>query len=51
MSLIIMGDQPTGNLDKKDSDLVFDIFKKIDFRKQTNFAYCNPRQRFCPKNQ
>ena len=24
--LIIMGDEPTGNLDKKNSDLVFDIF-------------------------
>ncbi len=27
--LIIMGDEPTGNLDKKNSELVFDIFKKI----------------------
>ncbi len=27
--LIIMGDEPTGNLDKKNSDLVFDIFKKL----------------------
>jgi len=26
---IIMGDEPTGNLDKKNSDLVFDIFTKI----------------------
>jgi len=26
---IIMGDEPTGNLDKKNSDLVFDIFKKL----------------------
>ena len=26
--LIIMGDEPTGNLDKKNSDLVFDIFKQ-----------------------
>jgi lipoprotein-releasing system ATP-binding protein len=49
--LIIMGDEPTGNLDKKNSDLVFDIFKKltqennqtllivthdIDFAKRTN---------------
>lgn len=24
-----MGDEPTGNLDKKNSDLVFDIFKKL----------------------
>lgn len=27
--LIIMGDEPTGNLDKKNSQLVFDIFKKL----------------------
>ena len=49
--LIIMGDEPTGNLDQKNSDLVFDIFKKLtvetkqtllivthdnDFAKKTN---------------
>lgn len=27
--LIIMGDEPTGNLDKKNSNIVFDIFKKL----------------------
>jgi lipoprotein-releasing system ATP-binding protein len=27
--LIIMGDEPTGNLDKKNSDLVFDIFNQL----------------------
>ncbi len=27
--LIIMGDEPTGNLDKKNSDVVFDIFREI----------------------
>lgn len=27
--LIIMGDEPTGNLDKKNSDIVFDIFREI----------------------
>ncbi|RYY67286.1 MAG: ABC transporter ATP-binding protein [Chitinophagaceae bacterium] len=26
---IIMGDEPTGNLDKKNSDLVFDIFHRL----------------------
>jgi lipoprotein-releasing system ATP-binding protein len=26
---IIMGDEPTGNLDKKNSEIVFDIFKKL----------------------
>ena len=24
-----MGDEPTGNLDKKNSEVVFDIFKKL----------------------
>ncbi len=34
--LIIMGDEPTGNLDKKNSDLVFDIFKELcQEKKQT----------------
>ncbi len=27
--LIIMGDEPTGNLDKKNSQIVFDLFRKI----------------------
>jgi len=27
--LLIMGDEPTGNLDKKNSDIVFDIFKEL----------------------
>lgn len=26
---IIMGDEPTGNLDKKNSEVVFDIFKQL----------------------
>ncbi len=34
--LIIMGDEPTGNLDKKNSDMVFDIFQKLTLEmKQT----------------
>jgi lipoprotein-releasing system ATP-binding protein len=31
--LIIMGDEPTGNLDKKNSDLVFDIFNNLTIEK------------------
>lgn len=27
--LLIMGDEPTGNLDKKNSELVFDLFKEL----------------------
>jgi len=26
---IIMGDEPTGNLDKKNTEVVFDIFKRL----------------------
>jgi lipoprotein-releasing system ATP-binding protein len=34
--LIIMGDEPTGNLDSKNSKIVFDIFREIaSERKQT----------------
>jgi len=34
--IIIMGDEPTGNLDKKNSDIVFDIFKQLSVEaKQT----------------
>lgn len=27
--LIIMGDEPTGNLDKKNSEIVFEVFKEL----------------------
>lgn len=27
--IILMGDEPTGNLDKRNSDVVFDIFKRL----------------------
>lgn len=30
---IIMGDEPTGNLDSKNSDIVFDIFKELSVEK------------------
>lgn len=30
--LIIMGDEPTGNLDSKNTDLVFDIFQELTHR-------------------
>lgn len=34
--VIIMGDEPTGNLDKKNSEIVFDIFKQLcDMYNQT----------------
>lgn len=31
--LIVMGDEPTGNLDRKNSDIVFDIFKELSTEK------------------
>ena len=27
--IIVMGDEPTGNLDKKNSDIVFEVFKEL----------------------
>lgn len=33
--LIIMCDEPTGNLDKKNTEVVFDIFQKLKFKQQT----------------
>ena len=34
--LIVMGDEPTGNLDKKNSEIVFDLFQRMaDELKQT----------------
>jgi len=32
--LIIMGDEPTGNLDKRNSDMVFDIFRELTIEKK-----------------
>lgn len=32
--LVIMGDEPTGNLDKMNSDMVFDIFKELTQEQQ-----------------
>ncbi|MEO0234227.1 MAG: ABC transporter ATP-binding protein [candidate division WOR-3 bacterium] len=34
---IILADEPTGNLDSKNSENVMDIFKKINFEKKTTF--------------
>lgn len=34
---IIMGDEPTGNLDSKNSDIVFDIFKELSIEKGLSF--------------
>jgi len=34
--VIIMGDEPTGNLDSKNSDTVFNIFR--DLSKEKNFS-------------
>lgn len=44
--ILIMGDEPTGNLDKKNSDIVFDIFKQLsDTYQQT--LLISTRSAFC----
>ena len=35
--IIIMGDEPTGNLDKKNSEIVFNIFKELSDQYQQTF--------------
>jgi len=36
---IIMGDEPTGNLDSKNTEIVFDIFRQLaEYRNQTIIA-------------
>jgi lipoprotein-releasing system ATP-binding protein len=43
--LIIMGDEPTGNLDKKNSHVVFDIFKELsDQFQQTLFIVTHDQE-------
>lgn len=43
--LIIMGDEPTGNLDKKNSHVVFDVFKELsDQFQQTLFIVTHDQE-------
>lgn len=44
--ILIMGDEPTGNLDKKNSDIVFDIFKQLSDTYQQTLLIVTHDQRF-----
>lgn len=48
--LIIMGDEPTGNLDKKNSDLVFDIFKKLTLEHNQNMLIVTHDNHFAKRS-
>lgn len=49
--LIIMGDEPTGNLDKKNSDLVFDIFNKLTLEKKQTLLIVTHDTDFAQRTQ
>jgi len=44
--IIIMGDEPTGNLDKKNSDIVFDIFKQLSTESKQTLLIVTHDQNF-----
>ncbi len=46
---IIMGDEPTGNLDKKNSDIVFDIFNKLTSELKQTLLIVTHDQSFASK--
>jgi lipoprotein-releasing system ATP-binding protein len=46
---IIMGDEPTGNLDKKNSEIVFDIFKRLAEEFQQTLLIVTHDQGFAAK--
>jgi lipoprotein-releasing system ATP-binding protein len=46
---IIMGDEPTGNLDKKNSDLVFDIFQRLSKNANQTMLIVTHDQEFAKK--
>jgi lipoprotein-releasing system ATP-binding protein len=48
---IIMGDEPTGNLDKKNSDLVFDIFQRLAKEYNQTMLIVTHDQEFAKKTQ
>jgi lipoprotein-releasing system ATP-binding protein len=47
--IIIMGDEPTGNLDKKNSDIVFEIFKQLCEEFQQTLLIVTHDQSFAEK--
>ncbi|HVD98953.1 MAG TPA: ABC transporter ATP-binding protein [Cytophagaceae bacterium] len=48
---IIMGDEPTGNLDKKNSEIVFDIFKQLAEEYRQTLLIVTHDQGFAQKTQ
>lgn len=48
---IIMGDEPTGNLDKKNSDIVFDLFKKLSNELKQTLLIVTHDQGFAERTQ
>lgn len=49
--IIIMGDEPTGNLDKKNSDLVFGIFKELSEQFKQTLLIVTHDQTFAANTQ
>ncbi len=49
--LIIMGDEPTGNLDKKNSDIVFEIFSNLIKEKQQTMLIVTHDNDFAERTQ
>jgi lipoprotein-releasing system ATP-binding protein len=48
---IIMGDEPTGNLDKKNTDVVFDIFQRLSKEFNQTMLIVTHDQEFAKKTQ
>lgn len=48
---IIMGDEPTGNLDKKNSDTVFDLFQKLAIELKQTLLIVTHDQGFASRTQ
>ena len=49
--LIIMGDEPTGNLDNRNSELVFDIFRQLSAERGQTLLIVTHDQAFAGKTQ
>lgn len=49
--LIIMGDEPTGNLDKKNSDMVFEIFNQLAVESNQTLLIVTHDQDFADRTQ
>lgn len=48
--LIIMGDEPTGNLDKKNSQIVFDLFKELAIEEKQTLLIVTHDPEFATKS-